>query len=465
MAIAKQGFNMSGYHILKADFHVHFMGANIGDPWPTIERYRRENFDIVALTEHGHQTDTGVEHQAAGEARRRFGNKFFVLPGKECVVAGDPRGCFSGNHVAAIFLDGNVSDYDEGGNPRGMKEHLREIHGRGGIGILAHEASMQTSSDPKKRFWHHRKKFDLDGWEIGTFLSIRHRHAEEAIAEGYLTVASSDAHRDFQALSIANQCHTYVFARERSQSGVREALDRRQTVCYLNGFVIGQEQWVDKYREWKIKMHLAALREWSLQAVTGEMPPSASALFPLTKETDQLHVMIRLMQHYCSATLSREYYLGEHDKVALFLLTRSPETTIRSALQSMMDCLATNFFWQIEDAYFARQRQKLAEREIQVGRIKHPQASDWSRLGILSCDIGDCPKALYYFSRAMKMGCGTQKFFRAYTLAASNGSPAVALSICRKALQRHRGDRVIIGLQSNLERMIRRKPSSKRDCS
>ena len=92
---------VDGYSILKANFHTHYAQSHLGDPWPVIDYHRREGYDAIALTEHGHQTDTGVEREAARACRRRFGDSFFVIPGKENTVAGDPDGRFFGNHLRA----------------------------------------------------------------------------------------------------------------------------------------------------------------------------------------------------------------------------------------------------------------------------------------------------------------------------------------------------------------------------
>lgn len=344
------------YHIAKANFHSHYTDANIGNPWPVINFYRQEGFQILALTEHGSQTDLGVERRAAAKARRSFGNDFVLIAGKENTVAADGRGRFSKNDISAIFLKKDVFSWDENGHAVSLREQVQEIHRQGGLAIVNHERTSQRSPDARKRLWRHRNKFDFDGWELGHGLglfrdngeAILHRHPEEAIAEGYLTVASSDSHRDFQALTIGGYCHTYVFVRELSLAGVYEALQQRRTVCYVNGFVYGAREWLDRYREWRLKRGQKNSVTAGRKRTARRQPPSATSLFALPGESSQLFQIVQLMQYYRAGSLSREYYLGEHDAVSLFLLARSPSDRVRQALWKMMYCLSMNFWAQVE---------------------------------------------------------------------------------------------------------------------
>jgi len=455
--------------MLKGNFHAHYIEANVGDPWSTVEYHKKEGYSILALTEHGDQTNLGVELQVQKKVGRVFGNDFFLLPGKECTAAGDPKGRFPSNDVNAIDLKGNVCSYDYNGALVGYQEHIDEIHRQGGLAIFNHECVRQRDRNPKKRFRHHRNLHRFDAWELGHGLGICVNEGsnvvipdpQEIIDEGYLVTADADSHRDFQALSIGIYCHTWVFAEERTHEGVRRALDNSQTICYVCGFCYGKKKWIDIFRAAKLKQHASALRRWQRKPPQPNERPSASALFALRKEGERLEYIAFLMRYYSSFTpLGREYALAEHEKVCLFLLTEKISRRLRNAIRDMMYALSNAFLWEIEDAFMAGARQRLADAEVRTGHKKRMTADDMAKLGLLAYNIDNTvkPKALDYFARALRIGCVRKDFLRAYALCAAKYDSAIkGLAICKKALEVHPNDLVVIGLAHNQERRARYK--------
>ena len=77
---------------------------------------------------------------------------------------------------------------------------------------------------------------------------IVHHHPGEAVSEGYICLANTDAHNTDQ-LERCCHVHTIVYARERSLEAVREALELRQTVAVCGDRCFGADEWVRRCQE------------------------------------------------------------------------------------------------------------------------------------------------------------------------------------------------------------------------
>jgi predicted metal-dependent phosphoesterase TrpH len=202
----------AGYVVLEADLHVHsFLGDGVLWPWDLAFEARRRGLDVIAITNHN--------QVVAARIGRFFANQTatpLVLIGEE-ITAPD-------YHLIAVGIDEAVS------GARALEGAIADIHSQGGAAIAAH---------PTRAFWPAYGAAalrELDGAEVAHPLTYS-RGPEELreffarlrlVRRGAAAVGSSDYHA-FASLGV---CRTYVFARERSEAAVIEALRQGRTVAF-----------------------------------------------------------------------------------------------------------------------------------------------------------------------------------------------------------------------------------------
>lgn len=114
----------------------------------------------------------------------------------------------------------------------------------------------------EKWFWAKRIEYSIDGWEVGNGSGETRKendgtdcifsHPQETVNEGYISLANSDSHK-IEHMKTRGLYHNYIFVKERSDSGVKEALLERRIVAYCNGEIFGQEKYLMMYKNVKKK--------------------------------------------------------------------------------------------------------------------------------------------------------------------------------------------------------------------
>jgi hypothetical protein len=226
-----------GYYVLTADLHVHSLPGDWAAlaPWDDILEARRAQLDVIALTSHNHVWSGLLGHWLA----RTFDTPM-VLVGEE--IEG-PRGHY---HMIAAGIHSTI-DWRQS-----AADAIDAIHAQGGVAIAAHPiASLWASYDA-------RALQNLDGAEVLHPLVYSSRKQAREIREFYArgnfaAIGSSD----YRGLGAAGVCRTYVFARERTEQGVLEAIRAKHTVVYDDGTYYGEQPFIDLAR----RDHLVSLDE------------------------------------------------------------------------------------------------------------------------------------------------------------------------------------------------------------
>ncbi len=294
--------DISGYRTLKCDFHIHTDFSD-GRVWPTIrvEEGLREGLDAIAITDHLEYrphlgdipaSDLNRSHAIAQAAAK--GRDILVVRGAE-ITRGMPPG-----HLNAIFVqDVNrlMPDLPEGEIPilyriptspavaemqkKSLLKVLGEAVQQGAFIFWNHPAWLRQKADGVAELAElHRlmlKKNLFQGIEVANGYN---GYSDEALQIGLdynLTlVGNSDIHNpvDMQydnawQTKLADGGHrpvTLVFAREKSETALKEALLDRRTVVWWENILIGRKQW------------LGPLLAASLTATsTGYLPDKANA--------------------------------------------------------------------------------------------------------------------------------------------------------------------------------------------
>lgn len=205
---------------LEADLHVHtFFGDGALSPFDTVLEARRRGLDVIALSNHN--------AILVGRLTRALSNAVggpLVLVSEEIT---HPR-----HHVIGIGLQRAVDWRLD------LSATVAEVHAQGGIAVLAHPTRRFTSTLGERDF------AVVDGIEVdhpaGASDEERRRELEDSYrrgqaAGGATPIGSSDDH----GLGDLGRQRTYVFARERTEAAVLEALRQRRTVVVAREKVYG----------------------------------------------------------------------------------------------------------------------------------------------------------------------------------------------------------------------------------
>jgi hypothetical protein len=201
-----------GYWILAGDFHVHaFPGDGSLAPWAVRAEAAHAGLEVIALTNHNQMLAARLARWMAASS-----NDPIVLGGQEIT---HPR-----YHIAAIGLERAVNADQPAASA------IADVHAQGGVAIAAHpEPSFDGFDDAALA--------RLDGTELAHPVI----HVDERLRQDFhefferarrlnprvARIGSSD----FHASPSLGRCRTFVFARERSGSGVLEAIRGGLTVA------------------------------------------------------------------------------------------------------------------------------------------------------------------------------------------------------------------------------------------
>jgi hypothetical protein len=235
--------NVPGYLTLKSDLHMHSAFSD-GSVWPDIrvEEAQRDNLDVISLTEHleyqPHKAD--IPHPdrnrahdiAVGHAEK---SELIVVRGSE-VTRSMPPG-----HANAIFL--------KDGNKLLMKDSVaifKEAHRQGAFVFWNHPNwYAQNSNGIAKMTKMHEeliKKGHLQGIEVVNELTYSDEALQIALDYNLTIMGTSDVHGLIDWLyDVPEGGHrpvTLIFAKERTEESIKEALFARRTVVWFVDILI-----------------------------------------------------------------------------------------------------------------------------------------------------------------------------------------------------------------------------------
>jgi 3',5'-nucleoside bisphosphate phosphatase len=240
--------DVPGFLTLRCDFHTHTVFSD-GKVWPDIrsEEAWREGYDALAITDHveyqPHRKDLPTNHERPWEIAAAHGEKLgvIVIRGSEITRKMPP------GHLNAIFLTA-VSPLE---TPE-WRDALRAARAQGAFVFWNHPGWRGHQKDGVSRWYpEHTEILEaglLDGIEVANAREYYPEAHAWALEKGLAILASSDVH-DPVSLSWAlhegdHRPVTLVFAKERSEAGLREALFARRTVAWTGPTLVGREELV-----------------------------------------------------------------------------------------------------------------------------------------------------------------------------------------------------------------------------
>jgi predicted metal-dependent phosphoesterase TrpH len=209
------------YVPLISDFHVH---TNLSDgfysPAEVVRIYKSYDYDVIAITDH--VTIAGYE-----EARAE-GQELGLI-----VIRGEETGIrlLDGNtiHISALFINTSIPAYWQSNQTNGPEYCFNQIHVQNGIGIAAHP--WKSWIDWKDLQYESY----IDGWEYGQEETYAFKNW--LLHSDSIYLLTHDFHRGTG--EDLPSYYTVLLAHNRTEAGVREALESRRIILNYWGKYYG----------------------------------------------------------------------------------------------------------------------------------------------------------------------------------------------------------------------------------
>jgi len=240
--------DIPGYRTLKCDFHIHTVFSD-GLVWPTVrsEEAWRQGLDAIAITDHieyrPHKRDITNDFNRSYQLAKGTGDdlQVLVIHGSE-ITRDMPPG-----HINAIFLTNST--------PLDTKEWSDAVGAASDQGafIFWNHPGWKPQLSEGKIKWYPEHTAMVENGKLHGIEVVNERdyypEAHQWAIERKLTMLSnSDIHQpinhDYHIHAGDHRPMTLVFAKERTTTGVREALFARRTAVYSGNHLYGDEQFL-----------------------------------------------------------------------------------------------------------------------------------------------------------------------------------------------------------------------------
>ena len=243
--------DVNGYKVLKCDFHMHTVFSD-GTVWPNIrlQEVWEEGLDAFSITDHveshAHSNEVIPDNNRAFELLKNDArkNNIILIKGAEMSRITPP------GHFNAIFA-GDISGYitDRGTNEKDM-EALLKAKNQGAFVFWNHpgwKTNIEGSYEWIRFVDDLYKNKAIQGIEVINGFGFHMKALDWCIDKGLTVMGTSDSHSpikdsyDFERDYI-HRTMTLVFARERTEASVREALNAGRTVAWAGKYLAGKEE-------------------------------------------------------------------------------------------------------------------------------------------------------------------------------------------------------------------------------
>ncbi len=239
--------DIPGYKTLKCDFHMHSVFSD-GTVWPTIrvEEAWLEGLDGIAFTEHveyhPHKKDIPIRdlNRSYNIAKARADELGIILIKGAEITRSNPPG-----HFNAIFLkDVNALDTKD------WRDAFRAALQQGAFLFWNHPGYRQPDDIP---VWYdeHTEIFEKGlarGMEVVNSDTYYPLALQWCLEKNITMLSNSDLHPPVNMLydlsSGDHRSMTLVFATEKSEQGIKEALFAGRTVAFYENQLIGREEYL-----------------------------------------------------------------------------------------------------------------------------------------------------------------------------------------------------------------------------
>lgn len=248
--------DLGGYKTLKFDFHCHTVFSD-GLVWPTVrvDEAWCEDLDGISITEHieyrPHNKDLrNAKHGRSYDIAKNAADAHDILliKGSE-ITRGMPPG-----HFNALFLD-DCEALDK----KEWRDAFKAAKKQNAFIFWNHPGWYRQQPDTTLWLDEHSEIFN-NGWMHGIEIANGNEYFPEAhkwcIEKNLTMLGNSDIHRPSNPNYAANEHRTItlVLASDRTPQAIRDALDNRRTLVYVNNLIIGEEKYLRELFEKSVRV-------------------------------------------------------------------------------------------------------------------------------------------------------------------------------------------------------------------
>lgn len=235
-----------GYQALKCDFHIHTVFSD-GTVWPSVrvQEAWTEGLDVIAITDHIEYrpfrdivvSDNDKSYEIAAEEGKKYG--LMVVKGAE-ITRNKPLG-----HLNALF----ISDADA----LAVEDPLEAIDiadRQGAYIIWNHPGWPDNKSTLYPVHEELIKEGKIDAYEVYNYMESYPLTFDWYAQYGIAPMANTDIHgpvaMDYDCGEGWMRPMTLVFATDKTQGALREALEAKRTLAFFQGNLVGAEEYLSK---------------------------------------------------------------------------------------------------------------------------------------------------------------------------------------------------------------------------
>ena len=288
--------DIPGYKTLKCDFHMHTVFSD-GNVWPTVRVYEAwlDGLDAIAITDHieyqPHSKDIPSNFNRAHELASPVGDNLdiIVIKGSE-VTRKMPPG-----HLNAIFIkDANSLKTDD------WRDALKAAKVQGAFIFWNHPNWKGQQKDGIARWYDEHSYLLENGLINGIEVLNGYEYSPEAqrwCLEHNLTfMGNTDVHdpirMEYNFINNERRAMTLVFAKEKSEAAVKEALFAGRTVVLFKDTLIGKEDFLLPLFEASVKYNRDKIVLKKKEAFNLQVTNSSDVPFVLASQNEKEGISI-----------------------------------------------------------------------------------------------------------------------------------------------------------------------------
>lgn len=234
--------DLPGYVTLKCDFHLHTVFSD-GDVWPTyrVDEAWKDGLDVIAISDHleyqPKREYIPTDHNAAWKiAKGRAAERNIILLHSTEITRSMPPG-----HLNALFVTDATPI-----NKEDDFEAIETAVKQGAFIQWNHPGWKAQEEDGIPKIYEiHKKLFDsgyIHGIEFFNETEYYPNILEWCDEKDLAVIASSDMHGIVSEFyGHTTRPMTLVFAKERSEESLKEALFDARTIAYFNNMIAGRQ--------------------------------------------------------------------------------------------------------------------------------------------------------------------------------------------------------------------------------
>ncbi|MFN8207532.1 MAG: Sb-PDE family phosphodiesterase [Bacteroidales bacterium] len=239
--------DLPGYQTLRCDFHMHTAFSD-GSVWPDfrVREAWRQGLDAIAITDHieylPHKKDIRTNHNRSYELAQSQARQLdiILIKGSEITRKMPP------GHLNALFIT-NSQPLDT----PDWKDAVKIAASQGAYIFWNHPGWKAQQPDTMKWFEEHSWLLSqgyLKGIEVINSQEWYPGALRWALDRNLTILANSDSHDpvDFEYNRLRRPM-TLVFAKEKSEQGIREALESHRTAGFYNDTLLGRKEILEAF--------------------------------------------------------------------------------------------------------------------------------------------------------------------------------------------------------------------------